>query len=87
MTFSLHQGGVVMSSQIKHTHSHQDTHTRYIKCSTQQKQRETELEERQKRVKMEKRAGRKSSPKDLVVARTYLPPGSTLHEAVDELQN
>ena len=25
MTFSLHQGGVVMSSQIKHTHSHQDT--------------------------------------------------------------
>ena len=23
--FSLHQGGVVMSSQIKHTHSHQDT--------------------------------------------------------------
>ena len=26
MTFSLHQGGVVMSSQIKHTHSHQDTH-------------------------------------------------------------
>ena len=25
MTFSLHQGGVVMSIQIKHTHSHQDT--------------------------------------------------------------
>ena len=25
MTFSLHQGGVVMSSQIKNTHSHQDT--------------------------------------------------------------
>ena len=25
MTLSLHQGGVVMSSQIKHTHSHQDT--------------------------------------------------------------
>ena len=25
MTFSLHQGGVVMSSQIKHTHSNQDT--------------------------------------------------------------
>ena len=25
MTFSLHQWGVVMSSQIKHTHSHQDT--------------------------------------------------------------
>ena len=25
MTFSLHQGGVVMSSQVKHTHSHQDT--------------------------------------------------------------
>ena len=25
MTFSLHQGGVVMSSQIKHTLSHQDT--------------------------------------------------------------
>ena len=25
MTFSLHQGGVVMSSHIKHTHSHQDT--------------------------------------------------------------
>ena len=25
MTFSLHHGGVVMSSQIKHTHSHQDT--------------------------------------------------------------
>ena len=25
MTFSLHEGGVVMSSQIKHTHSHQDT--------------------------------------------------------------
>ena len=25
VTFSLHQGGVVMSSQIKHTHSHQDT--------------------------------------------------------------
>ena len=25
MTFPLHQGGVVMSSQIKHTHSHQDT--------------------------------------------------------------
>ena len=25
MTVSLHQGGVVMSSQIKHTHSHQDT--------------------------------------------------------------
>ena len=25
MTFSLHQGGVVMSSQIKHTHNHQDT--------------------------------------------------------------
>ena len=24
MTFSLHQGGVVMSSQVKHTHSHQD---------------------------------------------------------------
>ena len=24
-TFSLHQGGVVISSQIKHTHSHQDT--------------------------------------------------------------
>ena len=24
MTFFLHQGGVVMSSQIKHTHSHQD---------------------------------------------------------------
>ena len=24
MTFSQHQGGVVMSSQIKHTHSHQD---------------------------------------------------------------
>ena len=23
--FSLHQGGVVMSSQVKHTHSHQDT--------------------------------------------------------------
>ena len=25
MTFSLHQGGVVMPSQIKHTHSRQDT--------------------------------------------------------------
>ena len=25
MTFSLHQGGVVMSSQIKHPNSHQDT--------------------------------------------------------------
>ena len=25
MTFPLHQGGVVMSSQIKHRHSHQDT--------------------------------------------------------------
>ena len=25
MTFSLHQGGVVKSNQIKHTHSHQDT--------------------------------------------------------------
>ena len=25
MPFSLHQGGVVMSCQIKHTHSHQDT--------------------------------------------------------------
>ena len=25
MTFSLHQGGVVKLSQIKHTHSHQDT--------------------------------------------------------------
>ena len=25
MIFSLHQGGVVMSSQIKHSHSHQDT--------------------------------------------------------------
>ena len=25
MTFSLHQGWVVMSSQIKQTHSHQDT--------------------------------------------------------------
>ena len=25
MTFSLHQGGVVMSSQITHTHNHQDT--------------------------------------------------------------
>ena len=25
MTFFLHQGGVVMSSQVKHTHSHQDT--------------------------------------------------------------
>ena len=25
MSFSLHQGGVVMSSQVKHTHSHQDT--------------------------------------------------------------
>ena len=25
MTFSLHQGGVAMSSQIKHTLSHQDT--------------------------------------------------------------
>ena len=25
MTFSLHQGGVVMSRQVKHTHSHQDT--------------------------------------------------------------
>ena len=25
MTFSLHQGGVVMSRQITHTHSHQDT--------------------------------------------------------------
>ena len=25
MTFSLHQGGVVMSSQVKHTHSHRDT--------------------------------------------------------------
>ena len=25
MTFFLHQGGVVMSSQIKHTHSHQDS--------------------------------------------------------------
>ena len=24
MTFSLHQGGVVMSSQVKHKHSHQD---------------------------------------------------------------
>ena len=24
MTFSLQQGGVVMSSQVKHTHSHQD---------------------------------------------------------------
>ena len=27
MTFSLHQGGVVMSSQVKHTHSHQDQST------------------------------------------------------------
>ena len=25
MTFSLHKGGVVMSSQVKHTHSHHDT--------------------------------------------------------------
>ena len=26
MTFSLHQGGVVMSSQVQHTQSHQETH-------------------------------------------------------------
>ena len=26
MTFSQHQGELIMSSQIKHTHSHQDTH-------------------------------------------------------------
>ena len=29
MTFSLHQGGVVMSSQVKHTHSHQDTQNKH----------------------------------------------------------
>ena len=27
MTFSLHQGGVVMSSQITHIHTHTHTHT------------------------------------------------------------
>ena len=31
MTFSLHQGEVVMSSQVKHTHSHQDTQSIHIK--------------------------------------------------------
>ena len=30
MTFSLHKGGVVMSSQIKHTHSHEDTPLAHI---------------------------------------------------------
>ena len=30
MTFSLHQGGVVMSSQITHTHNHQDTPLRLL---------------------------------------------------------
>ena len=30
MTFSLHQGGVVMSSQVKHTHSYQDTPLAHI---------------------------------------------------------
>ena len=30
MTFSLHQRGVVMSSQLKHTHSHQDTPLAHI---------------------------------------------------------
>ena len=35
MTISLHQRGVVMSSQVKHTHSHQDTPPNDLKAIVQ----------------------------------------------------